>query len=63
MLISGESPADYIRSRRLFASIIADSINEKLFDEIGDSVIEETDIGLALVEDYADDLRDLLDGK
>lgn len=60
MLISGEGPADYIRSRRLFASIIADSINEKLFDEIGDSVIEETDTGLALVEDYADDLKDLL---
>ncbi len=59
LLLAGEDPSAYIREHRLFSSIIADSINEKLFDKIGDSVIEETDDGLALIEDYIEDLRGL----
>lgn len=59
MLLAGEDPAPYIRAHRLFASIVADSINEKLFDEIGDSVLEETEEGLSLIEDYRQDLHDL----
>lgn len=60
LLLTGADPSDYIQSHHLFASIIADSINEKLFDAIGDSVVEETDGGLALIEDYAEDLEEAL---
>ena len=43
------------------ASILVDSINEKLFDEIGDSVIEFNDQDEPeIIDDYEDDLRELL---
>ncbi|MGO5172172.1 TerB N-terminal domain-containing protein [Atopobiaceae bacterium LCP21S3_F7] len=41
-------------------SVLVDSINEKLFDEVGDAVVEETDDGWRAVEDYADDVRELI---
>ena len=43
-------------------SVVADSINEILFDEIGDNVIECTDDGLAIVEDYIDEVDALAGG-
>ncbi len=42
-----------------FMSVIVDSINEKLFDEIGDVVIEDGNPP-RLVEDYLDELEELL---
>ncbi|WP_295729546.1 TerB N-terminal domain-containing protein [uncultured Limosilactobacillus sp.] len=53
---------DYLKNRHLMASILVDSINEKLFDEIGDSVIDfngqdEPEI----VDDYENDVRELLE--
>lgn len=42
------------------ASILADSINEKLFDEIGDSVIEFNEQDQPeIVEDYQEDLDEI----
>ena len=41
--------------------LLVDSINEKLFDLVGDTVLEFDETGdVALVEDYADDVRDAL---
>ena len=41
-------------------SILADSINEKLFDEIGDNVIEfDEDNQPQIIEDYKEDLEDM----
>ena len=43
-------------------SILADTINEALFDEIGDTVLLCENDDLSLVEDYRDELTQLLGG-
>lgn len=40
--------------------MLIDGINEKLFDAIGDTVIEFGIAGPELIEDYRDDLREVL---
>lgn len=60
ILLAGENPASYIRAHHLYPAVVADSINEKLFEEIGDSAVMEEDGTLSLIEDYLDDLRSLL---
>ncbi len=41
-------------------SILTDNINEKLLDEIGDSVIEFNEQDQPqIIEDYADDLQEM----
>ena len=40
--------------------MLVDSINEKLFDLVGDTVLEFGDAGPVLVEDYEQDLRGYL---
>ena len=42
-------------------TMIVDRLNEKLFDEVGDAVLELTGSGAAVIEDYLDDVRDLLE--
>ena len=61
-LLAGNPAEEIIRENRLLPSVVADGINEAFFEEIGDSVIEENDGSLALVEDYLDDVRRLLGG-
>ncbi|MBQ9006343.1 MAG: hypothetical protein IJ092_08210, partial [Atopobiaceae bacterium] len=41
-------------------SLVIDSINEKLFDVVGDAVIEYEGDDPVLVEDYLDDVREIL---
>lgn len=41
-------------------SVLVDQINAKLMDEIGDLVLYEEDGTIKLVEDYRDDLREIL---
>ena len=60
ILLAGENPASYIRAHHLYPAVVADSINEKLFEEIGDSAVMEEDGTLSLIEYYLDDLRFLL---
>ena len=43
-------------------SIAADTINEALYDEIGDTVLECEDDKLTVVEDYREDVIRLLGG-
>lgn len=45
------------------ASVAADAINEALFDEIGDNVLESDGSGITLVEDYREELLQMLGGK
>lgn len=50
-----------LRKRHAMASLVADSINDKLFDQIGDSVIETDDNGdPRLVEDYIPDVEQIV---
>ena len=59
-LLHGESVDNIIKSNHLMPSLVADEINEALLDEIGDTVIVCEDDKLSLVEDYIEDLEQLL---
>ncbi len=57
LLLEGEPWQSFTSERRLFPSLLADSINEKLFELIGDTVLEsDGGDGYAVVEDYREDL-------
>lgn len=59
-LLNNKPYDDYLKSHHLMDSILADQVNEKLFDEIGDMVIEFNDDGQAqLIDDYREDIADL----
>ena len=56
----GEPVADLISAHHLMPSVVTDAINEVLFDEIGDNVLECDGDKITLVEDYRMDLEDIL---
>ena len=60
MLLCGESPEEIMKDHLMMPSLVADAINEALFDEFGDTVLECRDDRLYLVEDYREDLREML---
>ena len=60
LLLRGDDPGSYLRERHLMASVEADAVNEALFDEFGDSVLECDGETITLVEDYREDLAALL---
>ena len=61
-LLKGEDVQTLIRQKRLMPSVIADTINERFYEEIGDTVVLcENDI-LHIVEDYREDLEMILGG-
>jgi hypothetical protein len=61
-VMRGEPVDALIRSNHLMASVVADTINEAMYDEIGDSVVECDGDDLTLVEDYREDLEFILGG-
>ena len=62
-MLRGESPDARIRELRLMPTVLADSINEALYDLIGDSVIACDGAELRLVEEYREDLAQLMEGQ
>lgn len=60
MLLEGRDARIYFRDHKVLPAVFVDAINEKAFDEIGDSIVEESGGGWQLVEDYAEEIRDLL---
>lgn len=54
--------ADYsvLIKNGIMLSVLADSVNEKLFDEFGDTVIEFNGDVPMIVEDYTDDLKGMV---
>ena len=60
MILAGENPGEFLRSRRLLQSVLVDSINEKFYDEIGDSVLEEGDSGPEIIADYREELEEII---
>lgn len=59
-LLTKKSWQDYVKKRHLMASILADNINDKLFDEIGDAVIEFNDQDQPeIIADYLPDLEEM----
>ena len=61
-LLEGKDAGDTIRENHLMPSIAADMINEAFFEEIGDTVVTCDDDRLTLVEDYKEELEELLGG-
>lgn len=61
-LLAGKSAQPLIREHLLLASVVTDAINEALFDEIGDNALECEGEDITLVEDYREDVLDILGG-
>lgn len=61
-LLRGEETTGLLRAQHLTPSMAADLINEALFDEIGDTVVACEEDRLTLIEDYLEDLTQLLGG-
>lgn len=59
-LLYGDDWAAFIREKKLMLSVIADRVNEKLFDIFGDTVIEFSGDDPAVIEDYADELKGMI---
>lgn len=60
MLLRGEPVQELIAAQHGMPSVIADAINEALFDLIGDTVVECDGETITLVEDYRDDIIGIL---
>lgn len=58
-LLRGESVREDLKAQHRMASVVADAINEALFDEIGDNVVECDGDTITLVEDYRADLKQM----
>ncbi len=57
MLIDKSDYNAFLRKKGLMASIIADSINEKLFEFFGDTVIEFDEDNAYIIDDYISDIK------
>lgn len=57
VMLAGGSVRAFERSRHVMASLLIDSINEKLLDEVGDVVIDAGQDEPCIIEDYLDDVR------
>ncbi|HJA94300.1 MAG TPA: TerB N-terminal domain-containing protein [Candidatus Eisenbergiella merdipullorum] len=62
-LLHGESVDARMKAHHLMPSVAADTINEALFDEIGDNVLECDGNTITVVEDYRDDILQIFGGK
>ena len=62
-ILSGKDVSDYIQEHHLLPTVVTDEINEAFFDEIGDSILECDGETITFVEDYREDVEELLGGK
>ena len=61
-LLRREPVEPYLKAGHLMPSVTADTINEALFDEIGDNVLECDGNAISLVEEYRGDILRMLGG-
>ncbi len=61
-LLAGEDASPLLRARHLMPSLVADAVNEAFFDEIGDTVLLCEGDTLLLVDDYKEELMQILGG-
>ncbi|MCI5723952.1 MAG: TerB N-terminal domain-containing protein [Erysipelotrichaceae bacterium] len=61
-VVENKDITQLLRDHHLMASIVMDTINEALFDTIGDNVLEMDDDQLRLVEDYREEVLEELGG-
>ncbi|MBR2760642.1 MAG: TerB N-terminal domain-containing protein [Solobacterium sp.] len=62
MLVNGQSVRETLRAENEMAELFAESVNEALFEEIGDVAVECSDEELFLIEDYREDVLRILGG-
>ena len=62
-ILSGQDVSEYIHAHHLLPSVITDAINEAFFDEIGDSILECDGETITFVEEYREDVEELLGGR
>ncbi len=62
LLLKGESVSQLLRRERVMLSVLADGINEKLFDRFGDTVLVFDGEEVRLVEDYQEELKGMVEG-
>ena len=62
-LLAGKDPSEIIKANHQMTSIVADTINEALFDVFGDTVVLCEEDHLSLAEDYIEELEEYLVGK
>ncbi len=48
-----------LKKHGTYESIVVDSINEKIYEELGDVILEEREHGIVIVEDYLDELKEM----
>lgn len=60
MLLEGQDPAALLKAEHQMPEVLADRINDALFDEIGDTVLECENDQLSILEDYQEDIKELL---
>lgn len=58
-IADGKDFQDLLGPGKPMASVLVDSINEKLFDELGDTAVEYAEGKPRLVPDYVEDVREL----
>ena len=61
LLLEGKPWKDFISEKQLMLSVFADSINEKAYDILGDTILEIEDGIPALVSDYLEDVKQMTD--
>ena len=60
-ILAGEDYKHYIKENNLFASIVTDTLNERFFDDIGDNILECDGEDIYLIEDYREDVLDIME--
>ncbi|MCD8242007.1 MAG: hypothetical protein LUD73_06480 [Lachnospiraceae bacterium] len=60
LLLYGGDLQSFLLENHLMASVLAETVNEQLYDEFDDTVIEFDGNTPVLVEDYLDDLKGMI---
>lgn len=60
MMLYGGDYGAFLRKKGIMLSVIADKVNEKLFDNFGDTVIEFEGETPLLIEDYREELKGMI---
>jgi len=62
MLLAGEPYDEFLKTNRKSADVMADAINEAFFDRFGDIVIDMSSGLPELIEDYKEELEEIVNG-
>ena len=62
-LLDGGSTDELIREHRLIPSVVTDALNEAFYEVIGDSILDCDGDSICLVEDYVEEVRNMLTGE